>query len=702
VLVNQTQAPHDLQDAGTGWKNLASSYFITGDSLVVKLSDQANGHVQAGAVRIERVGFPGRIVTATDQGFNTVGRLRATWTFSGLVPGQYRISATGTNNSQLTGPVVFTILDGQRTLASGPVDLRLTSQDLHDAGAGWKDLGGLGSLHGVRGRTLVVQAATTPGGVLNVGAVRVERIYNPGGSVGTEGGYSQADVIRFLEQATWGPPADPSLTMHIQQVGFSAFLQEQYNAPISSYPFLPLMPNDQNIGCPTGSDPNCRRDNYSMYLLQTQFYYNAMYGPDQLRQRLAFALHKIVVVSGITIGHPSRMVPYLQIFDYNAFGNYRDILGQITLNPAMGQYLNMMNSTRTAPNENYAREILQLFSIGLDVLNPDGTPVLDQDGNRIPTYTQDTITNFARVFTGWILAPPQGDPGILNYLDPMVPHTPEQNYHDQGAKTLLNGVTLPPGQSAAQDLNDALDNIFSHPNVGPFISKALIQQLVTSNPSPAYVARVTSAFNDNGQGVRGDLSAVAAAILLDPEARGDIQTDPNYGKLREPALYINNILRAFNAGSFDHTTVSDGYLNPQAVNMDQDVLRPPTVFSYFSPFYVIPSTNNVLGPEFQILSTVTSLRRANFVNNILRNGIGVGGNSPLGTNLDLSALEGRSNDPAGMVEYLNQLLLHGTITNEMRASIIDAINAVAANNPTKRAWTAAYLVLTSSQYQVQR
>jgi len=501
--------------------------------------------------------------------------------------------------------------------------------------------------------------------------------------------------VRFLEQATFGPTTE--LIAHVQSVGFESFLNEQFDAPISSYPTLPLYPTTRDtVNCPSGSA--CQRDNYTMYPLQNRFFVNARYGADQLRQRVAFALHQIVVVSGVDITQPSWMAPYLQILDRNAFGNYRQVLYEISLNPAMGNYLDIANNTRTNPNENYAREILQLFSIGTVRLNLDGTQQLDGAGNPIPTYTQTTVNNFARVFTGWRLAAAPA-PGVPNYIDPMVAN---QAQHDVAAKTLLNGVVLAANRTITDDLSDAIDNIFNDPNVGPFIAKQLIQHLVTSNPTPDYVARVASVFNSNDAGVRGDLKAVVKAILLDPEARGDVKSDPNYGHLRHPALFIGGLLRAFYARSADGSSNMDGYLNPQAVNMGMDVFRPPSVFSYFSPGTVVPGTAGVRGPEFGIFSTSTSLRRVNFVNTIVFSTIPVGTNAPAGTSLDLAPYQALAATPDALVDRLNVLLMHGTMSAAMRDSIIRAVAAVPATNPLKRARTAVYLVASSSQYQVER
>ena len=501
-----------------------------------------------------------------------------------------------------------------------------------------------------------------------------------------------ADVIRFLEQATFGPTS--ALITYVQGKGFQTFIEEQVALPMSSYPSMPL----QVTTVPPGCDSICQRDNYSHYLLQRRFFTNALYGQDQLRQRVALALHKIIVVSGRDLMQPSWMVPYLQIFDRNAFGNYRQILDEITLNPAMGRYLDMASSTRTNPNENYPREILQLFSIGVEKLNLDGTPQLDTLGEPIPTYDQAVVEGFTKVFTGWTYAA-QPAPGVANYIDPMVLNATR---HDTGTKLLLNGVTLPAGQTGSQDMSQALDNIFNHPNVGPFLSKQLIRQLVTSNPTPAYVQRVATIFNNNGAGVRGDLKAVVKAILLDPEARGTVKNDPNYGRLREPVQFVCNLLRAFDARSADRLADSDGYLNPQTSNMEQDILRPSTVFSYFPSDFEVPGASGIAGPEFGILSTSSSLRRANFVNTIVFSTIGTSTNAPNGTSIGLAGLQALAANPPALVDELNRLLLHNTMSSEMRASILTAVNAVSSSNTLKRARTALYLVATSSQYQVQR
>ena len=500
-----------------------------------------------------------------------------------------------------------------------------------------------------------------------------------------------ADLLRFLQQSTWG--ASDALISHARKLGIHGYLDEQFSLPASGYPALPLQPDTVPPSC----DTTCQRDNYSMYPLQTRFFTNAIYSPDQLRQRVAFALHSMIVVSGRDVNQPGWMTPYLRILDRNAFGNFRQLLYEITLNPAMGKYLDMASSTRNNPNENYAREILQLFSIGVNLLHPDGRPQLDANGVPIPSYDQAIVTGFSKVFTGWKLQP-EVSPDVPDYITPMRLIV---NQHDTGPKTLLSGMTLPAGRTGDQDLNDALDNIFFHPNVGPYVSAQLIHSLVKSNPSPAYVFRVARVFDDDGAGVRGNLKAVVEAILLDPEAR-DSRPDPNGGHLKEPVLFVTNLLRAHNARSADGRSTSDGHLNPQTRNMDQDVLRPPSVFSYFPADFLTPGTTDLLGPEFAILSASTALRRANFVNTMVYGSIGVGMNFPRGTSLDLARLQPLAANPQSLVTELSRLMMQGSMSPAMQTRIAGAVAAISAAQPLQRVRQAVYLVATSPQYQVQR
>ena len=554
------------------------------------------------------------------------------------------------------------------------------------------------------------------------------RAYGPGEA-------SAPDVTRFLEQATWGPK--DSEVARVQQMGLRAFIDEQFNAPVlnaakgSDYPDLAVVVDDSSVTCPTDpvGDPNntkrtlCLRDNYSMYPLQAQFFKNAQARPAQLRQRVSFALHQIFVVSAVDVFVPWWLNGYLQTLDRNALGNYRTLLGEMTLNPAMGEYLNMNQSTAGNPNENYAREVLQLFSTGVNRLNHDGTPVLDAQGLPVPVYTQADVDEFTRVFTGWNFnrAPTPALPaGTTNYRDPMVPRG--GTTHDRNPKNLF-GTALAgcPGTNGASnsacaqaELNQALDVIFNHPNVGPFVSRQLIQHLVTSNPSPAYVARVADAFDNDCAGLypespcfnqRGNMKAVVRNILLDPEARGDVKTDPAYGKLREPVQYINNFLRAFNASSDGVIAQgTSGVVGDAPAVMGQPLFRPATVFSYYEPDYQVTGTR-LQGPAFGILTTSTTLRRANWVNQLLYFGLQPSPNVPTGTQVNMAPVINLSNDPPAMVEYLNALLLHGTMSAAMKAEVVKAVEFIPTSSSDyqrRRAQTAIYLVATSAQYEVQR
>lgn len=530
------------------------------------------------------------------------------------------------------------------------------------------------------------------------------------------------DRIRFLEQAAFGPTT--ALDQRIRRIGLKTWLAEQFEAQYPSvsnpYPDIPLKSSDQNnvtLGC--GANDNtpayraCIRDHYSMYPVQNWFFKEALYGEPQLRHRVAWSLSQLLVISGVDTQQSSHMITYNKILSNRAFGNYRDILKEVTLNPGMGNYLDMARSTRTNPNENFAREILQLFSVGLFMMNQDGTLQLDGSNNPIPTYNQATVNNFTKVLTGWTFCNngalpqcPSAVTGTVNYKDPMLL---TQANHDVTAKTLLaypNAVN----QSIAANLNGNVeielmfDNVFNHPNVGPFVGRNLIQHMVTSDPTPAYVGRVAAAFNNNGFGVRGDLKAVVRAILLDPEARGDVKTDPSYGKLREPVQFVTNFLRHFNVGSANLTTQSDGVIAGLPAAIGQNPFNSPTVFNFFTPDYMIPGTA-LNGPEYQQLTTGTAIGRLNIVNTLTYSRVSTSESVPLGTSIDLAEMTAlMQSDSTGnlMMDALNTRLLHGTMTPQMRSTILTAVMAVSAATPIARAQAAIYLVATSSQYQVQR
>jgi uncharacterized protein (DUF1800 family) len=479
-------------------------------------------------------------------------------------------------------------------------------------------------------------------------------------------------AVRFLEQSSFGP--SPQAIAHLQQVGFDAYLTEQFAAGYR--PFV----------VPPGKD---------IPSLKAQYYVNALTSPAQLRMRMALALQEIIVVSANKTTDINGLVAWQNLMQVNALGNYGNLLRNVAISPAMGKYLDIANNNKTDPatdvdpNENYAREQMQLFSIGLYELNIDGTQKLDSTGNPINTYTQATVEGFASVFTGYTYPTQPGQLALPNnpeyYVGNMIPVNSE---HDETAKPLLNGTVLPPNQTAVTDFSLGISNDFGHPNVGPFISKQLIEHLVKSNPTPAYVARVATVFNNNGSGVRGDLQAVAKAILLDPEARaGDkLVVAPTDGHLQEPVLYMVGILRRLNGTTNGQALVNWGLL------MGEDILESPTVFNFFPPTYTLVDTG-VNGPEFALQTTATAQVRANFANALFF------WNSLQGTTIDLTQYDA-NNVASNQLMQLNQRFMHQSMPADMTSTILTAMDAIPANETDLRARQALYLITTSGEYQV--
>ena len=524
---------------------------------------------------------------------------------------------------------------------------------------------------------------------------------------------STADAVRFLEQCTFGPTtADIA---HVKDVGYAAFLDEQFAAPVSNYNFLLYQYGGRGI--------------------KVRFVQNAVRKPDQVRQRVAFALSQVVVVNmgdGV-FGDEDRvaaMIPYQNALLQEGLGNYRTLLRDTALAPGMGAYLNMLNNPKrdvnanTNPNENFSRELLQLFAVGVYRLNDDGSTQTDPGGNPIPTYSNDEVTEFARLFTGWTFAPRYGAAfGWFNYYPPnyataMVPFGP---LHDTGAKTLFGGTVRPalPGNIptwpnspalenyARADFEAGIDNIFAHQNVPPFVVTRLIQHLVTANPSPAYVGRVVQVFKNNGFGVRGDMKAVVKAILLDSEARtaSVARTTPGYGHWRSGVLYITNLLRQLDAQG-DLCGIEN-----VAADMGQNPLAPPSVFSFYTPGYTITAANNASygAPETQNFTTVTTIRRINFANDLVRNGT-AGGSSFTGktnvTGVSLTDYQAVALDTPALIALVNERFLHSEMSAPMQTAITTAVNAISATdtatNRLNRAKTAVYLAVAAQEYQVER
>jgi len=493
---------------------------------------------------------------------------------------------------------------------------------------------------------------------------------------------SASAAARFLDQATWGPT--PASIAELQQMGISNWLNAQFALNTSDIPNQPLLDSSG-------------KTNRDIHPVQAAFFQNTVTGQDQLRQRVAFALSQIWVVSFTGVPVAYAYPPYWRIFRDHAFGNYRDLVHAVTLSPAMGSYLNMANNNKgnpaknTSANENYAREMMQLFTLGLTQLNPDGTPVLDQNKNPIPTYDQTVVTNMAKVVTGWTYpTAPGATPKNNNPKYFFGQMFAVESEHDTSAKAIFGNVTIPAGQTAEQDLDSLLDALMAQPSMAPFVSEQLIQHLVTSNPSPQYIARVSSVFDNDGNGVPGNLKAVITAILTDPEARaGDdptaASTNATFGHMREPVLFMANLLRALNA-----TLTPNSAIYNDSSELGENLFNPPSVFSYFSPQYRIQG--GLLAPEFQIYTTQTAADRADIVNAILY------GTIDKGTTVNLAPFAQQAGSTASLLNAISSVFLHGSMSAELEQAATDAVNA--ASTPTAKAQAALYVVLSSGEYQI--
>jgi uncharacterized protein (DUF1800 family) len=407
---------------------------------------------------------------------------------------------------------------------------------------------------------------------------------------------------------------------------------------------------------------------------------------------VAWALGQIIVISANKNVYPEEYAPYQQLLSKHAFGNYRNLLKDIAISPQMGKYLDLANSNKPGlnggANENFPRELLQLFSVGLVELNLDGTPRLNAGGQPIPAYTQSDVRQFAIALTGWTYPTAAGSqPGSNNWENFSAPQMePRPNNHDTTAKTLLNGVVLPAGQTPMQDLDGVIDNVFQHPNTGPFVSLRLIRNLVTSNPSAAYVQRVAQAFNNNGAGVRGDLRAVVKAILTDPEARNDTPTATG-GRLKDPVYLYVSFVRALNGRIAANTQIAWVFSN-----MGQPISSPPSVFGYYSPLYRTPSNPALYGPEFQIYTPTESVLLGNEIHQML--------SSPGGDpTIDLTPFNAVAGNAAQLLDAVDQRLFYGRMTPALRAALTKAMAPSYDNN--QRVRTALFLSALSGQYAVQ-
>jgi uncharacterized protein (DUF1800 family) len=513
---------------------------------------------------------------------------------------------------------------------------------------------------------------------------------------------TDAQAIRFLAQSTFGGTTGD--TERLKRLGYSDWVEQQFLIPRTSHLdfVLAVYPIPTPEGVTVTIDP-----------LYQSIWKQAVTAPDVLRQRVTFALSQIFVVSAADAAlqtAPHTLASYLDTLSIHAFGNYRDLLEAVTKHPAMGQYLTSLANRGDGgrvPDENYAREVMQLFSIGLVQLNNDGTTKL-VNGEPVDTYNMDDIRGLARVFTGWGWGntgtpdPVNGRFGGNNPQDPMRRVIPMQfyaQYHSPLEKQFL-GVTVPAGTAGPQALKVALDTLFNHPNVGPFIATRLIQHMVTSNPSPAYVGRVAAVFNDNGKGVRGDLKAVVRAVLFDPEAVTPA-SGPNAGKLREPVLRFTAWMRAFNATSTSGN-FRIGVLDNQ---LSRTPMRAPSVFNFFRPGFVPPNTSlasaDLVAPEFQITHEISVASYANFIQGVIQNGIGTGSD----VKADYTALNGIADNADALVARINLILANDSLSPTTVTAIRDAVNAIpttASNARQNRTNLAIYLTMTSPEFLVQK
>ena len=507
---------------------------------------------------------------------------------------------------------------------------------------------------------------------------------------------SMAEAFRFLNQATFG--ATEAEARQLIELGIEDWIDLQITQPASlQLPHLRSLP-------PPDRPPQLQPDRVDSWLR------NVVDGPDQLRQRVAFALSQIMVVSevGALRQMPWALAGYYDLLVENAFGNFRELLEEVTLHPAMGVYLSMLGNQRPdperniSPDENYAREMMQLFTIGLVELTLDGTARTDAEGREIPTYDQDVIEGFAHVFTGWTYAGggtfERPRRTATTQTRPMVLYP---DFHSTQAKQLLNGVRLPANQTGREDLEDALDNVFAHPNIGPFIAIRLIQRFVTSNPSPDYVERVASTFNDNGLGVRGDLRAVVNAILLDEEARS-ADSSPSSGKLKEPLLRLTQLWRAYDAQSRDGTFL----YRPAPINtFAQGPLQSPSVFNFFSPFYAPPgeiADAGLVSPELQIATE--------YRNTLITNYFYVQAFRRDSTETTLNSDEVYINfeeeialaaNAQSLVDRVAEKLLAGEISETLRTETLDRVERWPAGSADRRAAEAIFLIVSSPEFARQ-
>jgi len=540
------------------------------------------------------------------------------------------------------------------------------------------------------------------------------------------------DASRFLAQSTFG--ATDGDIKHLSKIGYANWFAEQFNQPqVLHEPYVEQQLIMNNPPCATG-DLKCNaalfvQNNTNEQFVQQSFWQQAIAGNDQLRQRVVYALTEMMVISSTdpaVANMPRGMANYYDVLGADAFGNFRQLLEDVTLNPMMGLFLSQLGNDKgdanRDPDENYAREVMQLFTIGLYQLNPDGTRKLDSTGQPIPTYSNNDVMGMAKVLTGfsWNIPGDKSETAWSNccayvgpgYGEDILPMQTFPNHHSIADKSFL-GVTIPASANPDPegDLKIALDTLFNHPNLPPFFAKQMIQHLVTSSPSPAFVGRVAAVFQNNGYGVRGDMKAVITAILMDPEARDSATaaTNPQYGKIREALIRYTEWARAFTAQS-RNGSYNLGSTEDRIYGLGEMSLRAPSVFNWFAPGYTPPGTSlekaGLLAPEMQMTDVSSVVGYLNYMQNAIDAGATAGPDvfSSYTTEIALAAT------PPDLVDRINLLLMAGRMDGTLRNQILSAVNAIAIPSTgqdainaalANRVKTAIYLTMAAPSYSAQ-
>ena len=552
-------------------------------------------------------------------------------------------------------------------------------------------------------RTVLIGLVACAGllGVRDANALLHDPIFGASFEAPTDLPANDAEAARFLTQATYGPTV--AEIARLRAIGYSEWLRQEFNKPATAArPYMEAVNDARLADGQSGVSHNNRLD---------RWFHTAATGSDQLRQRAAFALSQILVISdqNSTLGgEPIQVSEYWDILARNAFGNYRELLDEVTWNPSMGKYLSHFRNRKASadglrqPDENYAREVMQLFTIGLIERNLDFTPILS-GGQPIPTYNQNVVTDYAKVFTGFNY---NNATTISNGTNTYLRMTCIETEHDTTLKTVIGGSTIPAGQDCPTDVDDGLDLLFAHPNIAPFISRQLIQRFTSSSPSPAYIQRVAQKFLNNGFGERGDLSAVVRQVLMDPEARNAPTT--NSGKPREPMLKLTAMWRAWDAqmpAADAYGNIPMGMTNPSGT-FGQRPLGADTVFNFFEPDYQLPgaiANAGLYSPEFQTLNESTLTSASNSYYTYSWNSY-VGMSSPPSNRplLNLAPLVALASDPTAMVAEVNKRMMYGSMSSNMQSVLRNMLIFMDGASATDKARTLVYVTALSPEYAVQR